>query len=564
MSVLSVTLFHVRPWHPLTMPSYLRMEELLQVSDDPAVALLGVMATLVVSGLCGDFDRGDRMAYLVEPLALRAEASPSDVAWTYAQIGWLRFAEARYDEALAVLRKAYEIAQRNGLKRVAVQSLLWRYTIEWRMGDWPAALAALAEAETSETARPPMAEAQLRLFQARAARHRGEPREASRLACLSQDAAMRVGSRVQELVFCVSNADVQLDAARIDLARPLIATARALIERAPLHRYHWPSVLLLEARCLIEDGDLQAGLQRLREALTAALEANHRFYLRVCDWSMPGLFVQALKHRIEPQLVVSLIRMFRLRPPSDATDDWPWPVRVLTLGCFSVHVDGQPLEFSRKLPRKTLLLLKAIVAHGGREVSEQVLCDALWADEDGDAARNALSITLLRLRKLLKHPEAVVQQGGRIWLNRQCCWVDAWSFLAKRLGDPEGASEALSLYRGTFLPGDEPEVWSVPLRERLRARFVELLLAQGGALEESGDQSGALQCYARGIETDAIVEAFYAGAMRCYERLGRRTEAFSVYRRLRQTLSVILGVEPSEATQRLFAEMVRRQNSSAA
>jgi hypothetical protein len=66
-----------------------------------------------------------------------------------------------------------------------------------------------------------------------------------------------------------------------------------------------------------------------------------------------------------------------------------------------VRVGGKLLEFSRKLPRKTLLLLKAIIALGGKEVPEQALCDALWRDEDGDAARNAFAITVLRLRKLL-------------------------------------------------------------------------------------------------------------------------------------------------------------------
>jgi len=41
------------------------------------------------------------------------------------------------------------------------------------------------------------------------------------------------------------------------------------------------------------------------------------------------------------------------------------------------------------------------LAYGGRDVPEQTLCDALWSDEEGDAAANALAITVVRLRKLL-------------------------------------------------------------------------------------------------------------------------------------------------------------------
>lgn len=54
--------------------------------------------------------------------------------------------------------------------------------------------------------------------------------------------------------------------------------------------------------------------------------------------------------------------------------------------------------------------------------------DSLCADEEGDAASNSLSITVLRLRKLLGSSDAVVQKGGKVWLNPELCWVDAWAF----------------------------------------------------------------------------------------------------------------------------------------
>jgi DNA-binding SARP family transcriptional activator len=235
------------------------------------------------------------------------------------------------------------------------------------------------------------------------------------------------------------------------------------------------------------------------------------------------------------------------------------PVRVFTLGRFAVQVDGKPLEFSRKLPRKTLLLLKAVVALGGREVREQALCDALWGDEEGDAARNAFAITVLQLRKLLGSNETVLQRGGSVSLNPELCWVDAQVF-EERLADnrPPGWS-ALILYGGTFLPGDQDEPWSVASRERLRGRFIHALSMRGAALEAEGNPEGAFECYLRGIDADPVVESFYLGLMRCYERLGRRTEALSAYRRLKHTLSVLLGVPPSEAAQRLFQTLLCNQ-----
>jgi pentatricopeptide repeat protein len=43
--------------------------------------------------------------------------------------------------------------------------------------------------------------------------------------------------------------------------------------------------------------------------------------------------------------------------------------------------------------------------------------------------------------------------------------------------------------------------------------------------------------------------------MRCYARQGRHAEAISTYRRLRQTLSVVLGVAPSPSTEALVREL---------
>jgi DNA-binding SARP family transcriptional activator len=192
-------------------------------------------------------------------------------------------------------------------------------------------------------------------------------------------------------------------------------------------------------------------------------------------------------------------------------------------------------------------------------VSEQVLCDLLWADEDGDAAHNALSITVLRLRKLLGSNDAIVQKGGKVRLNPAWCWVDAWTFDARAGSPGPSAIEALRLYHGTFLPEDDREPWCVSMRERLRGKFIHALSRQGEELEARGDTQAAAECYLRGTEADPVVESCYQGLMRCYDRLGKRGEAFSVYRRLKQTLSVVLGVPPSESTRTLFETLLRNQ-----
>lgn len=115
----------------------------------------------------------------------------------------------------------------------------------------------------------------------------------------------------------------------------------------------------------------------------------------------------------------------------------------------------------------------------------------------------------------------------------------------------------MKLYAGAFLAEDEGESWAAAMRERLRGKFVHALATCGQTLEAQDHFDEAIQLYLRGIDADPIVEAFYQGLMRCYQHLGRHTEAISAYRRLRQTLSVVLNIAPSAQSQALYDEVMQ-------
>jgi DNA-binding SARP family transcriptional activator len=212
-----------------------------------------------------------------------------------------------------------------------------------------------------------------------------------------------------------------------------------------------------------------------------------------------------------------------------------------------------PLEFSRKAPKKTLALLKVLIAEGGVNVREQRLLDALWPDEEGDAAAKSLTATLHRLRTLIGDSEAIVQVGGTLSLNAARVWVDALA-LDERLAasTPLDAAQLLGLYRGTFLKEDESEPWSVTTRERLRSRFIHALGLATAKLEREGRFDTAIESYLHGIDADPVIEPFYQGLMRCYAATGRRAEAVAAYRRLKHILSVVLSLKPSASTESLY------------
>jgi DNA-binding SARP family transcriptional activator len=270
----------------------------------------------------------------------------------------------------------------------------------------------------------------------------------------------------------------------------------------------------------------------------------------------------ALAEDIEAPAARALIAEFDLAP-DDVTDaNWPWPVKVRTLGAFQLELNGEAINFSGKAPKKTLGLLQAIIALGGHAVPESELIDALWPESEGDAGRQAMKIALLRLRKLLGAGESVEWQQGRLSLNARRIWVDAFAFEAaaeRALRDaaPADLEAALRLYAGRFLPGDDQQTWPVLARERLARKFVQLVAQHGQALERRGDYDAAERAYLRGLDADALAEAFYQGLMRCHLARGQHAEGVNIFRRLRQQLSVTLSIDPSQESQALLQALQR-------
>jgi DNA-binding SARP family transcriptional activator len=264
------------------------------------------------------------------------------------------------------------------------------------------------------------------------------------------------------------------------------------------------------------------------------------------------------------------IQKYRIGPGPEAGETWPWPVRIYTLGRFEVVVGDRPLAFGQKVPRRLIELLKALVALGGRDIPQQRVLELLWPDEEGDGAHHALSVAIHRLRRLLADPQCIRIEDGALSLDRTRVWVDAFQALLSlaaatsaardaRTSTPDALIDAVRvLYRGAFLPGDGDVPWTISMRERLRTAFIDCVAAHGARLEARGAWRDAEEWYGRGIQADDLSEAFYQGLMRCQLQLGRHAEGLSTFRRMRQMLSITLGIQPSAASEALFRAMQAR------
>ena len=229
------------------------------------------------------------------------------------------------------------------------------------------------------------------------------------------------------------------------------------------------------------------------------------------------------------------------------------PIAIHTLGRFEVALEGVPLRFVFKVPRKPLALLKALLAGGKNGVSQAALCETIWPDLEAWSAARALHITAFRLRALLGSKSALIVQEGRVVLDSEQCWVDAWQF-EDSLGLAKDSTEtlwALRFYRGTFL-SDADHPLAVETRDRLSCKFIRSVSQLGSNFERIGDFQSAIDLYLMALDADGRCEELHQSLMRCLAHEGQPSAVAAAYHRCRASLQRHFGTEPSQLTEQIY------------
>ncbi|MDQ7990860.1 MAG: hypothetical protein REI09_14615, partial [Candidatus Dactylopiibacterium sp.] len=306
-------------------------------------------------------------------------------------------------------------------------------------------------------------------------------------------------------------AGLALALGRCDLAwvrhvRGYPAEARVLIDallaEAALRAHpllHCKARMLRAAMCLAGDEPARAD-----EDLRVALGLSRRHGM--LDWPgwLPGpmaaLMAHALARDIEPGQATALIRARGLAAPHAGTPRWPWRVEIRAMGGLQLSSGGQPVAQSARGNRRTLDLLRAILAHDGRAVPIERLAGELWPDAEGDAAKGAFDVSLHRLRKFLGGHDLIRVSNGRVSLDPGLCGLDLWHLLdacaaAAQVRDEAAAGGAardlLAAYGGSFLADEGDQPWLLAQRARLRKRFAQAVEGLGRLLEPARPEAAA-------------------------------------------------------------------------
>ncbi|MCP4021399.1 MAG: protein MalT, partial [Desulfobacteraceae bacterium] len=245
--------------------------------------------------------------------------------------------------------------------------------------------------------------------------------------------------------------------------------------------------------------------------------------------------------------------------------------RIETLGQFNIFLGNRLLDPKSFEGTRPVLLLKAIVLHGSRDIPKEVLIDDLWPKAAPKAGDKNFKTTLHRLRKAIEpRPQKefgfsyILQKAGLISLDPELVVLDVDDFMAYGTKAMETEKNnkfqraltyygrAVDAYKGDYFAEEPYKEWIARKRDLLKARFLELLKRKARLHEELDQMDRAKGAWHLILEADPYYEAAYQNLMILYADSGQRHKAMDIFKEFCLLLKAEVGSEPNAETLRIF------------
>lgn len=239
------------------------------------------------------------------------------------------------------------------------------------------------------------------------------------------------------------------------------------------------------------------------------------------------------------------------------------------LGPVVVWDHGRELPIGRG---KQQALLCILLLRANEAVATSRLVDELWGEKPPPTAVKAVQVHVSQLRKALGEGVLVTEPGGyRLRVGQGALDQERFESLLDQgrlhlaADAPREAGDALraalAMWRGPPLAGFEFDAWAtneIGRLEELRLTALELRLEADLALGRHAEAVGEL---AGLVRDHPLRESLRGLLMAALYRSGRQADALAVYQEGRVALLDGLGLDPSEALQRLEGQILRHDAS---
>ena len=232
-------------------------------------------------------------------------------------------------------------------------------------------------------------------------------------------------------------------------------------------------------------------------------------------------------------------------------------LQIRLLGQFRISAgdDTPGTHASPQLARRASELVQLLCLQPQRSLANEEVVEALWPHLDPEAGAANLRKAAFHARQFIGHADALVLRRGRVILmpdrdvDCDALRFEAAADMALRSGEAQACKFASELYGGELLPAARYETWTEAPRQRLRAKYLQLLR-----------QAGELERLVREEPTD---EAAHLQLMREELAAGRRSSALRWHGHLRDHLQQSMGLRPGPQVEALFRECVAGMEGTA-
>ncbi len=248
------------------------------------------------------------------------------------------------------------------------------------------------------------------------------------------------------------------------------------------------------------------------------------------------------------------------------------PLRIQTLGNFRVWRDGVEVPSTAWKREKALHLFQFFITMRRQtaHLHKEQIIDRLWPDVDFEGGDRDFKVALHTINKVIEpdrkpraEPLFIQRHGLTYGLTPSLIWIDADRFeelIAEGnqevIEDNEEAAielyqQALSLYKGDYIPERRYEDWSSAERERLQVLALGLMTTLADSLIIRNPLE-SIRLTQRVLTIDPVWENAYRTQMQAYLEQGNRPMALRTYQQCVEALKEELDVEPLPETQEVY------------
>lgn len=243
------------------------------------------------------------------------------------------------------------------------------------------------------------------------------------------------------------------------------------------------------------------------------------------------------------------------------------PIRIRTLGEFSIQAGENKISDNDNRTRKIWLLLSYLICQRGRGISQKKLIELLWGDEPASSnPENALRITFHRARTLLNQlwPTAgrdliLYKDNAYSWNSQIPVTMDSEEFeqlCGRKTEDEESrlaaCLDAVALYGGDFLEKQSSETWVIPISTHFHNLYVTVVMEAAELLCARSRHQEAAELCRQAISTEPYHEPLHQILIRELAAAGDQKAAAAVYESLSKRLFDDFGIRPSEQTRAVY------------